>query len=147
MTSIVGLANANMGQEILRPLVESGEILRLSKEVVKPFYEERSRLARGWFAEAFADEIPYFIHRSEGALFLWLWFEGLPITTKELYQRLKKRGVLVVPSEYFFFGLPKDTDWPHTRECIRVSYTMDAGVVEAGIRIIAEEVTRCYRDV
>jgi valine--pyruvate aminotransferase len=146
MTSIVGLANANIGQEILRPLVASGEILRLSKEVVKPFYEERSRLARGWFTEAFADDIPYFIHRSEGALFLWLWFEGLPITTKELYQRLKKRGVLVVPSEYFFFGLPEDTDWPHTRECIRVSYTMDAEVVEAGIKVIAEEVTRCYRE-
>jgi len=146
MTSIVGLANANVGQEILRPLVASGEILRLSKDVVKPFYEERSRLAQRWFAEAFADDLPYFIHRSEGALFLWLWFEDLPITTKELYQRLKKRKVLVVPGEYFFFGLPEGADWPHTRECIRVSYTMDAELVEAGIKVIAEEVTRCYRE-
>jgi ABC-type lipoprotein export system ATPase subunit len=32
-----------------------------------------------------------------------LWFRNLPITTKELYERLKKRGVLVVPGEYFFY--------------------------------------------
>lgn len=144
MTSIVGLANANVGQEILRPLVASGEILRLSREVVRPFYEERSRAARDWFAREFEDEVPYYIHRSEGALFLWVWFEDLPITAKELYQRLKKRGVLVVPSEYFFFGLPEDLDWKHTRECLRVSYTMDSTTVEEGIRIIAEEVNGLY---
>lgn len=144
MTSIVGLANANVGQEILRPLVESGEILRLSKEVVKPFYEERSRMAQSLFAGELNDSVPYFIHRSEGALFLWLWFEDLPITAKELYQRLKKRGVLVVPSEYFFFGLPEGSDWKHTRECIRVSYTMDVETVEYGIKVIADEVNRVY---
>ena len=146
MTSIVGLANANVGQEILRPLVASGEILRLSREVVKPFYEERSKLAQGWFAREFDETVPYYIHRSEGALFLWLWFEGLPITARELYERLKKRGVLVVPSEYFFFGLPDDVDWPHTRECIRVSYTMDAETVEYGIKVIADEVNRVYAE-
>ena len=138
------MANANIGQEIFRPLVESGEILRLSKEVVKPFYEERSRMAQSLFAGELNDSVPYFIHRSEGALFLWLWFEDLPITAKELYQRLKKRGVLVVPSEYFFFGLPEGSDWKHTRECIRVSYTMDVDTVEYGIKVIADEVNRVY---
>lgn len=146
MTSIVGLANANVGQEIMRPLIESGEVLRLSKDVVRPFYEERSQLAQDWFREALPDDVPYFIHRSEGALFLWIWFEGLPISTKELYERLKNRGVLIVPGEYFFFGLPEGTDWPHVRECIRVSYTMEAEVVKEGVGIIAEEVARCYRE-
>lgn len=146
MTSIVGLANPNLGQEIMRPLVESGEVLRLSREVVRPFYEVRSQMAQRWFAKYLPDEIPYYIHRSEGALFLWLWFEGLPITSKELYQRLKGRGILVVPSEYFFFGLPEGTDWPHIRECIRVSYTMPEEVVEEGIRIIADEVRKAYEE-
>ncbi|MDB4501761.1 valine--pyruvate transaminase, partial [Akkermansiaceae bacterium] len=145
MTSIVGLANTNIGQEILRPLVESGEILRLSKEEVKPFYEKRSKMAQSLFTRELDDSVPYFIHRSEGALFLWLWFEGLPITAKELYQRLKSRGVLIVPSEYFFFGLPKDSDWKHTSECIRVSYTMDAETVESGIKVIADEVNRLFK--
>lgn len=144
MTSIVGLANANLGQEILRPLVQSGEILRLSREVVRPFYEERSAAARKWFARELDDDVPYYIHRSEGALFLWVWFEDLPVTAKELYQRLKKRGVLVVPGEYFFFGLPEDLDWKHTRECLRVSFTMDPATIEEGIRVIADEVNRLY---
>lgn len=145
MTSIVGLANANLGQEIMRPLVESGEVLRLSREVVRPFYEERSRKAQAWFAEALGDEIPYYIHRSEGALFLWLWFEGLPISAKELYQRLKKRGVLVVPGEYFFFGLPEGLPFKHAEECLRVSYTMDEVTVREGIEIIGDEVRKVYR--
>ncbi len=144
MTSIVGLANGNVGPEILRPLVESGEVLRLSKEVVKPFYEERSEMAQEWFAREFAEGVPYYVHKSEGALFLWLWFEDLPITARELYERLKKRGVLVVPSEFFFFGLPEELEWKHTQECIRVSYTMDAETVEYGIKVIAEEVNRVY---
>ena len=47
-------------------------------------------MAQSLFTRELDDSVPYFIHRSEGALFLWLWFEGLPITAKELYQRLKK---------------------------------------------------------
>lgn len=146
MTSIVGLANSNIGQEIMRPLIESGEVLKLSREVVRPFYENKSKEAQGWIAQYFNDDLPYYVHRSEGALFLWLWFEGLPITTKKLYQRLKARNVLVVPGEYFFFGLPADQDWPHTRECIRMTYTMEAADVEAAIQVIAEEVEKAFAE-
>jgi valine--pyruvate aminotransferase len=144
MTSIVGLANGNVGQEIMRPLIESGEVLRLSQEVVKPFYEEKSKQAQEWISQYFGEKFPYFVHRSEGALFLWIWFEGLPIPTKELYQRLKERSVLVVPGEYFFFGLPEGIDWGHTRECIRMTYTMPAKMVEEAIEIIAEEVQKAF---
>ncbi|NIP97238.1 MAG: valine--pyruvate aminotransferase, partial [Akkermansiaceae bacterium] len=63
------------------------------------------------------------VHRSEGALFLWMWFEDLPVTSRELYDRLKGRGVLVVPGNYFFFGLDDD-EWPHRNECLRVSFAM-----------------------
>lgn len=146
MTSIIGLANGNVGTEIMRPLIESGEVLRLSKEVVKPFYQVRSKQAQEWLTQYFGEKFPYFVHRSEGALFLWIWFEGLPISTKELYQRLKKRGVLIVPSEYFFFGLPEGTDWPHTRECIRMTYTMPPEVVEEAIEIIADEVEKAFSE-
>ena len=145
MTSIVGLANGNVGQEIMRPLIESGEVLRLSQEVVKPFYEEKSKQAQEWISQYFGEKFPYFVHRSEGALFLWIWFEGLPIPTKELYQRLKERSVLVVPGEYFFFGLPEGTEWAHTRECIRMTYTMPPKMVEEAIEIIAEEVEKAFR--
>ena len=104
--------------------------------------EEKCRLARRPRMEAFGDDIDWSMHRSEGALFLWFWFPGLPITSQELYERLKKRGVLVIPGEYFFFG-HDDQDWPHRHECIRVSYAMDEAVVRDGLRIIAEEVKAC----
>lgn len=146
MTSIVGLANGNIGQEIMRPLIESGEVLRLSKEVVKPFYVNKSEQAQEWIAENFGERFPYYVHRSEGALFLWLWFEGLPITTKELYQRLKKRNVLVVPGEYFFFGLQEGSDWKHTRECVRMTYTMSPEDVEAAIKVIGDEVEKAFSE-
>ena len=141
MSAIVGLSNPSTGQQMLLPLVESGELLRLSREVVMPFYQEKCKLARQAAHEAFGDGADWFMHRSEGALFLWLWFPGLPITSKELYQRLKQRDVLVIPGEYFFFGLD-DPDWPHRNECIRVSYAMDERTVRDGLRIIAEEVAK-----
>ena len=143
MTSIVGLSNTNAGQTIMQPLVESGEILRLSDEVVQPFYREKSRQAQGWVQEAFEDALPWHVHVSEGALFLWLWFEDLPITSRELYERLKARDVLVVPGNYFFFGIDEE-DWPHRNECLRTTFTMGEEIVRDGFRIIAEEVKRAY---
>lgn len=141
MSAIVGLSNPSTGQQILLPLIESGELLSLSREVVRPFYQEKCRLAREAAQEAFGDDIEWSMHRSEGALFLWLWFPGLAISTQELYQRLKARKVLVIPGEYFFFG-NDDPAWRHQRECIRVSYAMDESVVRDGLRIIAEEVRK-----
>jgi valine--pyruvate aminotransferase len=143
MTSILGLANTNTGQAIMQPLMESGEVLRLSREVVKPFYEQKSLQALGWVKEFFDHRLPYRVHRSEGALFLWMWFEGLPITARELYERLKERDVLVVPGHYFFFGM-EDEDWKHRQECIRVTYTMEERIVREGFQIIAEEVAKAY---
>ena len=145
MSSIVGLSNPNLGQSIVRPMLESGEILRLSKETVMPFYQQKSRQAIGWVHEFFGEGFEYFVHRSEGALFLWLWFPGLPITSAELYQRLKQRGVLIVPGHYFFFGLD-DSPWSHRNECLRMTYTMAEGVVREGIRLIAEEVRRAWAE-
>jgi len=142
MSAIVGLANPNIGQQIVLPLVESGEILRLSKEVVRPFYEEKSRLALAATHEIFGEDFPWRVHRSEGALFLWLWFPGLPISSKELYERLKKRGVLVIPGHYFFFG-HDDPNWRHQHECLRISFAMDEPIVRDGLQAIAEEVRAC----
>ncbi len=142
MSAIVGLSNPNIGQQVVLPLLESGEILRLSHEVVRPFYQEKCRHAREAALDAFGDDSEWFMHRSEGAMFLWFWFPGLPVTSMELYQRLKQRGVIVVPGEYFFFG-HDELGWKHRDECIRVSYAMDEAVVRDGLRIIAEEVRAC----
>ena len=145
MTSIVGLSNTNAGQTIMQPLVESGEVLQVSDKVVQPFYRRKSEQAQGWVKEFFDDALPYRLHRSEGALFLWLWFEGMPITSRELYERLKARNVLVVPGNYFFYGL-EDDHWAHRNECLRISFTMAEDVVREGFRVIAEEVKKAYAE-
>ncbi len=138
LNAVVGLANGNVGQALVRPLLESGEILRLSNEVILPFYERKAALAKGWIAEFFDDDLDYYVHSSEGALFLWLWFPGLKIPAEVLYQRLKARGVLIVPGHYF--GVGAGPDWQHGHQCIRLSFAMDETSVREGIAILAEEV-------
>ncbi len=143
MTSIVGLANTNAGQAIMQPLLENGEILRLSDGVIQNFYRRRSEQARALVEEHFDAHLPWRVHKREGALFLWLWFEDLPISAGELYERLKARDVLVVAGNYFFYGL-EDERWTHQDECLRISFTMPEETVREGFRIIGEEVSKAY---
>lgn len=142
MSAIAGLSNPSTGQQITAPLIESGEILEISDRMVRPYYKRKAKLARKAAHNAFTsiDAGDWRMHVTEGALFLWLWFPGLPCTSAELYQRLKAREVLVIPGHYFFFGLPESPPWPHRHECIRVSYAMDEDAVRDGLAIIAEEV-------
>lgn len=142
MTAVVGLANGNVGQAIVEPLLRSGEIFRLAREVIRPWYLQRSLKARAWAEQYFPSHVPWRLHKSEGAFFLWLWAEGLPITDRAFYERLKARDVLVVPGSYFFFGL--DDAWAHRNECLRITFTQPPRVVEEGLAIIGEELDRAF---
>lgn len=142
--AIISLATGTFGQLMAEPLVRSGEILALSNDVIRPFYLEKSRRTLEWIDELFADGIDYSVHESEGAFFLWLWFKNLPITTYELYRRLKQRNVFVVPGTYFFFGLAEP--WAHSDECIRLNYAMPDEEVRRGLEIIAEEAKRAVAE-
>jgi len=138
---IVNLACGNFGPAIATELFRTGEIETLTRQQVTPFYHQRAMQTVDAFRSALGD-LPYRIHKPEGAFFLWLWFEGLPIGSQALYERLKKRGVLIVPGHHCFFGLKED--WPHRNECIRVSYVQDDEQVRRGIGIISEEVRKAY---
>lgn len=141
MTAIAGLANGNIGQQLVLPMVESGEILELGPKYLRPFYAEKSEQAQAWVHEYFTDSgVDWALHASEGAFFHWLWLRGMNITTQELYARLKTRKVLVVPGEYFFFGLSKE--WPHRHECLRLNFSQPAHVVREGLKIIADEAAK-----
>ena len=143
MTAITGLANPSIGQQITLPLITSGDILSLSENVIRPFYRKKSAIAQEAAHRIFGESFPWKMHRSEGALFLWFWFPGLPITSAELYARLKSREVLVIPGHHFFFG-DEDPAWTHRHECIRVSFAMDESIVSDGLTIIAEEVAKAF---
>src|SRR5690606_35846606 len=79
MNAVVGLANGNLGQVIATPLLRNGSLYQACKNHIRPYYEARSRQAIKWLQESLNENLPYRIHVSEGALFLWLWFDELPI--------------------------------------------------------------------
>lgn len=139
--TILNLACGNFGPALARNLLQDGKILKLSREIVAPFYRERMEKAVAIFKKHLGN-LPYRIHKPEGAIFLWLWFKDLPISSEELYQRLKARGVLVISGHHFFPGL--DDNWQHSQECIRVTYCQDVEIVEKGAVIIADEVKKLF---
>ena len=143
INGIVNLAPGSIGPAVATKMIHQQELLPLSQNVIKPFYHQKVQRAVELLRQAIPD--PRFkIHKPEGAIFLWLWFEDLPITTKVLYQRLKQRGVLIVPGEYFFIGL--QDEWAHSHECLRMNYVQDDEAMQRGITMIAEEVAKAYAE-
>jgi len=141
VNAVMSLAPGSMGAALALALVRSGQIIRISREVIRPFYEAKAQEALEQFHEQLRG-VAYHLHRPEGAFFMWLWLPEMPITSRQLYDRLKARNVIVVPGHYFFPGLAEP--WAHTNECLRVSYAQDDDVVARGIQIIAEEVKRAH---
>jgi valine--pyruvate aminotransferase len=139
MNGIFSLALGNMGPALALELVRSGELLRLSNRIIRPYYQRKVKSAMEHFKKEL-DGVNYYIHKAEGAIFLWLWFPDLSVSSEELYRRLKEKSVLILSGHYFFPGL--EEDWRHKHECIRVSYAMPERVVREGIKMIAEEVKR-----
>ena len=141
VNAVISLAPGGLGAAIATDLVRSGEILRLSQNVIKPFYQRRATAAVELLCQQL-NGLDFHIHKPEGTFFLWLWLPGLPITDGVLYERLKKKGALIVPGHYFFPGIKNH--WQHKHECIRINYSQDEDVVTQGLKIIAEEVKRAY---
>ena len=140
VNAIFCLAPGSLGPAFATSLVESGEVLALSRDVIRPHYAERAKRAVDMLRTGF-DGYDVRLHQPEGAFFLWLWMPGLPITSASLYRRLKERGVVVVSGHYFFPGLEED-DWSHKHECIRISYADEWSRVERGLPILVDEVRR-----
>ena len=142
INAIMNLATNSIGARLALPLIESGSILHLSQEVIRPFYQERCKQAVEQLETGLQD-LPVRIHKPEGAMFLWLWCKDLTVDSQTLYERLKARGVIVVPGQYFFPGI-EDPEWKHQQECIRINYSQSPEQVKKGIAIICEELNALY---
>ncbi|MFP1799920.1 valine--pyruvate transaminase [Lonsdalea quercina] len=143
MNGIINLAPGSIGPAIAHEMIQRGDLLRLSNDVVRPFYQQRVKHTIE-IIRRYLPEDRCLIHKPEGAIFLWLWFKDLPITTESLYQRLKQRGVLMVPGHHFFPGLAQE--WPHAYQCLRMNYVPEPEKIEQGIAILAEEVERAMQE-
>ncbi len=144
MNAVVNLAPTRFGAAIATPLVKDDRIKQLSDETIKPFYQQQATTAVRLLKEALGD-YPLVIHKPEGAIFLWLWFKDLPINTVELYERLKEKGTLIVPSKHFFPGVDV-SNYQHAHECIRMSIAADEQTLIEGIKVIGEVVRGLYDD-
>jgi valine--pyruvate aminotransferase len=141
VNTILNLASGNIGVALATSLLRSGDLLRISRNILQPWYRDRKALALASLRTAL-DEVPYHIHKPEGAFFLWLWLPGLPVSVLELYERLKTAGVLVIPGHTSFPGLQES--WQHTGECIRISYAVDEATIIDGSRLIGRVVNALY---
>lgn len=143
LNAIVNLAPSRFGGAIAAPLLRDDRLKSLSQEYIRPFYKKQANTAICLLKQAFGDLPQVKIHKPEGAIFLWIWFEGLPISTQELYERLKQQGTLIIPGEHFFVGVDI-SEFRHAHECIRMSIAQSDEVLEQGIAVIAQTVKEAY---
>lgn len=132
--TILNLACGNLGSSLGKALVQQGDILRTGDDIIQPFYQQKLDHALRCASEAL-NGLSYKIHKPEGAIFLWLWFDQLSISSQQLYQELKAEGLLVVPGEPFFVGL--EDNWEHSQQCLRLSYAQSAETVQQGFALLA----------
>ena len=144
LNAIINLAPTRFGGAIVKALLANDTIQDLSLNHIRPFYAKQSAFAIGLLKQTFADLPQVKIHKPEGAIFLWIWFKDLPISTQRLYQILKEKGTLIIPSEHFFVGL--DTaNYRHAHECIRMSIAQHDDTLAKGIACIGDVVKAVYR--
>jgi len=145
LNAIVNLAPTRFGAAIATPLLQDDRLKDLSDNHIRPFYQGQAKLAVQLLKQELGD-LPndaMKIHKPEGAIFLWVWFKDLPITTVELYERLKAKGTLIIPSEHFFVGVDTE-NFRHAHECIRLSIAQDDDTLKKGIATIGEVVRAIY---
>lgn len=141
LSGIITLAPNSVGAALMTRMIEDGEIEHLTENIIKPFYRQQLDSTIESFEEVFAD-LPVLMHKPEGAFFVWLWCQDLPISTKELYARLKEKQVFVIPGEDFFIDI--DPNWPHTQQCLRINYGQPSDKLKAGFDVIAQELRKVY---
>jgi len=135
--------SSRYGQAIAARAIETGMLADIATSVIRPYYQKKFTVVESTLDEAMPKDLPWFLHRGEGAIFAWIWFKDLPITDWELYQELKQVGVIVVPGSSFFPGLRED--WKHKQECIRISLTATDEDIETGMRRLAKVIQDVYK--
>ena len=133
INGIMILAPNSVGPTLMTRMIKDKELLKLCRTIIKPFYEDKAATAVKLFDEIFAG-LPVYLHRLEGAFFMWLWFKDMGIDSEALYNRLKQKNVYVIPGHNFFIGI--EDEWPHKHQCIRINYAKDEVTLRKGLEAI-----------
>jgi valine--pyruvate aminotransferase len=135
--------SSRYGQAIAAKAIASGRLADLALTVIRPYYQQKFAVLETGLNQWMPKDLPWFLHRGEGAIFAWMWFQDLPITDWELYQALKQVGIIVVPGNSFFPGLRED--WAHKQQCIRISLTASDVDIATAMERLASVVTKIYQ--
>jgi valine--pyruvate aminotransferase len=131
------------GQAIASRAIASGALADIADKVIRPHYQQKFAILETTLDKFMPQDLPWFLHRGEGAIFAWLWLKDLPITDWEFYQQLKQVGVIVVPGSSFFPGLR--ADWRHKQECLRISLTATDEEIQVAMQRLAKTVEQVYQ--
>ena len=135
--------SSRYGQAIAAKAISSGRLADISLNVIRPHYQRKLTILEDTLDKSMPKNLPWFLHRGEGAIFAWLWLKDLPLTDWEFYQELKQVGVIVVPGSSFFPGLK--ADWQHKQECLRISLTATETEIATAMKRLAEIATKVYK--
>ncbi len=135
--------SSRYGQAIAAKAIASGQLADLATSVIRPYYQHKFTVLEAGLTQSMPQDLPWYLHRGEGAIFAWMWFQDLPTTDWELYQALKQVGIIVVPGNSFFPGLRED--WAHKQQCIRISLTASDEDITTAMARLATVVTGIYR--
>ncbi|MBK4728581.1 valine--pyruvate transaminase [Oxynema sp. CENA135] len=130
------------GQAIAARAIASGSLGEIAETVIRPHYQEKFVILESTLDASMPKDLPWFLHRGEGAIFAWLWLKDLPMSDWEFYQKLKEVGVIVVPGSTFFPGLREE--WAHKHQCIRISLTASADELRTGMQRLAKMTESVY---
>ncbi|TGM02504.1 valine--pyruvate transaminase [Leptospira jelokensis] len=135
--AVGNLAVGNLGVFMMEQLFQKNLLSQLSANILRPFYESRRDFALEQFTLAFQKMgVAFEIHDPMGGFFLWIRFPKLSISNHQLYHLCKDKRLFIVSGHYFFPGL--NTDFSHTKECIRLTYCRKEEELARGAQILAE---------
>ena len=136
------IMSSRFWQALIASALQNDELFNISNNLINPCYKNKFELINSKLDELMPDDISWYVHESKGWMFSYLWFENLPITDDELYEILKDKWVLFVPWNPFFTWIDKNIK--HTKECLRLSITVeDEDIVEA-IKILSYVIKEVY---
>ncbi len=135
--------SSRYGQAIAARAIASGKLADIATNVIRPHYQRKIEVLANTLDAAMPQDIPWYLHQGEGAIFAWLWLKDLPMTDWEFYQQLKAVGVIAVPGSSFFPGLKED--WQHKQQCLRISLTATETEIAEAMQRLAKATKNVYQ--
>jgi valine--pyruvate aminotransferase len=139
------LHSSRYGQAIAAKAIASDKLADIAENVIRPHYQSKIKVLETTLDATMPQDLPWYLHQGEGAIFGWLWLKDLPLTDWEFYQELKQVGVIVVPGSTFFPGLQED--WHHKQQCFRISLTATESEIAEAMKRLAKTVQKVYQTV